>query len=244
MMRFGLADPLGTVKACSAIVQELEQRGLAVEASSDFVALAAARLEARQSKLSPYFDPAVTELTTDRFLWVKASAENGTIMALQAFRLDEVTTSLADWGISYFIGVYMRRQEMMIPSHPSPPRGSIAHRLRGRLVYHGELWVSPQLKNRRLFERVSRLGLLLSLIKWNPDAMWGLTSHQMAAHGHVGRIGYAHLEPGFQRWLWKSEGIDPIEYLAVAERTTLERLVTDELATKPELLLDTPRSRF
>ncbi|HMT14985.1 MAG TPA: hypothetical protein PKE19_09565 [Aestuariivirga sp.] len=236
-----MADPLGTVRVCCAMVRELEDCGLKIEASSDLMALGDVRKAARGSSVSPYFDPEVTELSPDRTFWMKATDGNGTVMGLQAFRLDEVATSLADWGISYFIGVYMRRQELMVPSHPAPPVGSIAERLKGRLVYHGELWFNPAAKNRRAFERFSRLGLLLCLVKWNPDAMWGLTSHQMAAHGHVGRIGYTHLERGFQRWLWKSDGIDPVEYLAVAERGTLEQMVAEERTTKPESPPCTPR---
>jgi len=242
MTKLGLVDPLATVRVCGAMIEELAGFGLSVSTCSNLEALNTARTSARGSPVSPYFDGAVTQLTADRCLWLKATDGSGAIMGLQAFRLDEVTTSLADWGISYFIGVYMRRQELMVPSHPAPPEGSIAERLHGRLVYHGELWLNPAVKNRRAFERFSRLGLMLCLVKWNPDAIWGLASHQMASHGHVGRIGYCHLERGFQRWLWKSDGIDPVEYLAVAERENLEQMVAEEIATIAGSRPDTPRS--
>ena len=62
----------------------------------------------------------------------------------------------------------------------------------------------------------------------------------MAKHGHVGRIGYTILERGFLRWTWASEGIDPVEYLAVIEKLAVEQMVEEMLSanmpTQPLLL--------
>ena len=68
------------------------------------------------------------------------------------FRIDIVESSLADWCATYTIGLYMRRQEMLVPSHPAPPKGSLSERLRGRLAYQGELWIEPHIRNRKVME--------------------------------------------------------------------------------------------
>ena len=35
-------------------------------------------------------------------------------------------SSLADWGPNLTIGLAMRRQELMVPTHAAPPKNSIA----------------------------------------------------------------------------------------------------------------------
>jgi hypothetical protein len=85
-----------------------------------------------------------------------------------------------------------------------------------------------------VFDAFTRLGMLLAVIKWNPDAIWGLASEQMARHGHVGRIGYTILERGFLRWQWASKDIDPVEYLAVIDHVAIEQMIEEMLTTEAE----------
>ena len=169
-------DPLGTVKAVTGIASELEQLGCEINVSTDISDLATARLAARNAPASPFFDPQVSGLTPDRFFWMALKSGDGSIVALQAFRHDFVDTSLADWAPTYHIGLYMRRNEVCLPIHAAPSKNSIADRIRGRLVYHGEFWVDSHVRHRNLFERFSRLGILLGVIKWNPDAIWALSN--------------------------------------------------------------------
>ncbi|MDO8353773.1 MAG: hypothetical protein Q7T14_09940, partial [Aestuariivirga sp.] len=94
-------------------------------------------------------------------------------------------------------------------------------------VYHGEFWVDAHVRHRNLFEKFSRLGILLGVIKWNPDAIWALSNKQMASTGHLNRMGYTHLENGFLRWQWTSEPEHQIEWVSVAERRSIEQLVSE-----------------
>ena len=120
---------------------------------------------------------------------------------------------------------------MLIPSHASPPRGSIAERISGKLVYHGELWVDRMTRNRRIVEIFGRLGMLLSMLRWNPDAIWALASQTMATRGHLNCMGYSYLERGYFRWQWNTEGIDPVEWVAIIERSGLEQMIEEMLTT-------------
>jgi hypothetical protein len=84
-------------------------------------------------------DQDVCDFSQERAFWMQLLDSDGQTVGLQAFRCDMIDTSLADWLPNYMIGVYMRRQEIMMPSHPKPPNGSISWKLRGKLVYEGEL---------------------------------------------------------------------------------------------------------
>lgn len=229
-----LRSPLLVARAVSDLNAELLDLGFVPSVETDMQLMHVAKKNVRDMPVAPMHDPNVCDFSGDRAFWTGLSNKDGKIVGLQAFRCDFIDTNLADWCAPYMIGVYMRRHELMIPSHARPPRDSISERLRGRLVYHGEIWVDKQVRNRRVFEAFTRLGLLVSLIKWNPDAVWGLASSQMAGHGHVGRIGYTTIERGFLRWEWASDGIDPVEYLCVIDRSGLEQMVDEMMSTVVE----------
>ena len=231
MSQLCLEDPLGTAKVCSSLAADIERLGFSISISSDLKKFSEAKKTTRIEPIAPFFDANICNLLADRVFWMSLNSPTGTPMALQGFRYDYVDTSLADWGPSYIIGLYMLRQEMLIPTHAAPPKNSIAEKIRGKLVYHGEFWADPQLRNRQLFDSFSRLGIILSLMKWNPDSLWALTSHRMATHGHLNRMGYTYLEKGFLRWQWASDGMDPVEWLAIAERRSLEQMINETTTT-------------
>lgn len=233
MSKDGLRDPLGAAKVVASLAQELTDLGFTPAMHEDLAQFAAVRQQVRQDQVAPFFDPAVNDVSLSRFFWMQLVSVEGQTIGLQAFRIDSVDSNLADWGPSYTIGLYMRRQEVLVPLHPSPPKGSISERIRGRLVYHGELWIDRTIRNRRIVELFGRLGMLLALLRWNPDAIWALASQSMATHGHLNRMGFGYLERGFFRWQWGAEGIDPVEWVAIAERSALEQMV-EEMLTTPQ----------
>jgi hypothetical protein len=221
-MSIGLVDPMAMVSVCHAAIAEVEAQGFTITTSSDFGFYAQEKKLARDKLVSPMFDPAVNDFSRERAFWMSATSSDGKCAAFQAFRLDTVETSLADWCVPYMIGLYMRRQELLVPSHAQPPIGSAAHKLKGRLAYQGELWVDKSFRPRSLTDTFSRIGQLLALIKWRPDAIWALTSHAMASHGYANRLGYGYIERGFLRWEWVSDGMEDVEYLMVAETAAIE----------------------
>lgn len=226
----GLHNPLGVVMLCAKLQGQLKAAGFQVRTNSDLKTFCDVRLAMRGSAVGPMHDPSVCDFSQERAFWMELVDDDGKTVGMQAYRCDEVSTSLADWLPSYMIGVYMRRKELMVPSAAHPPQGSISETLNGRLVYHGELWLSKTIKARQTIDVFTKLGSLLALLKWNPDAIWALTGYHMATRGYASRMGYPYLERGFLRWQWFSEGVDAVEYLAVASKSYLEQLVEEELS--------------
>lgn len=243
MRNVGLVQPLAAARAATLLESELLAMKLTVNVSNDMVELDTLKRKVRNIPVAPMHHHAVGVFDRERAFWMSMTDQAGDVVGLQAFRFDHIDTHLADWCVNYMIGVYMRQNELMVPAYSKPPEGSIAERLTGRLVYHGELWMAKQLKNRRAFEVFARLGLILSVIKWRPDAIWGLASAQMAGHGHLTRVGYTILERGFLRWQWASEGIDPSEYLVAAELSSLESLIEEMTATAAVCQLEPPQTQ-
>jgi hypothetical protein len=231
MNKAGLPNPLGAARMCCLLEDELAELGFSLLVSEDMAALHEAKKLSRNSVVGPMHDHKVAVLDEGRAYWMQLTeVETGNIIGIQAYRCDRVDTHLADWCMNYMIGVYMRRQELMVPSHINPPGGSVSLRLKGNLVYHGECWISPTVKNRKVMESFVRLGTVLSHIKWNPEAIWALVSGQVARNGFHVRSGYVTVERGFLRWTWASDGIDPTEYLITLERDSVLALIENYLA--------------
>jgi hypothetical protein len=233
----GLHNPLGIAQLCAQLEADLLRGRFSVSVFAELNSFVTAKKAARGFAPAPMHDPDVCDFSDERAFWMSLKDETGETVGLQAYRCDYIDTSLADWCPNYMIGVYMRRQELMVPSHAKPPPGSIAEQLRGRLVYHGELWLSKNIKARQTIDVFSKLGSLIALLKWNPDAIWALTGYHMATRGYASRMGYPYLEKGFLRWQLHSDGVEAVEYLAVASKSYLEQMVEEELSTAKECTL-------
>lgn len=226
----GLANPLASARVASALFEQAREMGIRLEISSDFGQFAALRQNLRNEAVSPFFDPAITELRNEKAFWTVGYDEQNRPVTLQAFRIDLVDTCLADWALGFVIGIYMKRGEVIIPSKVRPPKNSITERIRGKLVYHGEFWISKEVRQKLAIETIPLWGMVLALIKWNPDAIWGVAEDLMATKGFVTRIGYAHMERGFFEWEWLPSGADAREWLAITERADLEYLIEERAA--------------
>ena len=202
----GLRDPLGVAKVVCGLHGSLESAGYQVALSEDLARFASVKETARKERVTPYFDASIVSLSPGRAFWMELVDGSGKVVGLQAFRLDQVESSLADWCATYTIGLYMRRQEILVPTHATPPRGSLSERLRGRLAYHGELWIDKHCKVG--FPVFPRIGMLLAMVKWQPEAIWALTGQSMATRGHMVRMGYGHLEQSFLTWEWEPDGAE------------------------------------
>jgi GNAT superfamily N-acetyltransferase len=229
----GLRDPLSAVRVLTALETEITEKGLLLQTGTDFGEFNRRVLSLRGQRCGPFHDPEVSNLSGGRALWLALATPDGRDVAVQAFRIDFIGGSLADWAPSFTIGLYMRRNELLVPTHASPPANSIAERIGGRLVYHGELWIDPEYRGQGLMLPFGRIGLLLSLIKWQPDAIWALFEGGIVHRGVPLQLGYAYQERGFFRWQLASEGIESVEWIAVAERWSLEQLIA-EIVTTPQ----------
>ncbi|WP_162914318.1 hypothetical protein [Taklimakanibacter lacteus] len=235
-MTSSLTDPLGAARVVVHMLEKAAEFGLTITCSSDFDEFIEVRHGRRGGAVSPMFDPAITQLDNSRAFWMQALLNGTDVVSLQAFRLDIVHTNLAEWALGWMAGLYIKRQELVMPSSIEPPEHSRSRLLKGGLVYHGEAWIDNKaMKKREWFDHFLKLGMLISLIKWHPDAVWALTSKAFVTHGLVARAGYGLQERGFLKWHeeWQPSGAEPTEWLMVAERNHLEFLIAEEASKLP-----------
>jgi hypothetical protein len=75
--------------------------------------------------------------------------------------------------------------------------------------------------------------MILCLLKWQPEAIWGIMGKAMATRGHTIRIGYPHTERGFLRWEISPQGAEDSEYITLARKSDLEFLAQETIAIEP-----------
>ena len=229
-MLAGVDDPLATVVACNQIARYLQSDGLILTNSSDFRAFFSLVSSARGIKPSPMFDPDISDLNKNNALWIALRGKDGAVVAIQALRLETIDTSLADWAPRWMSGLYTMRSELVVSRQKRAPENSLSENIRGKVAYHGELWINPQFRLNGFSTQFTRLGLLFGYLKWCPDAIWAVTQKQIATKGLLNRFGYAHIERGFFHWSIQPTGADKVEFLSISTRRDLSYLVQDTIS--------------
>jgi len=226
----GLRNPLAVLQAINLLHERIRDMGITLTYSSDFEEFSHLRNEIRSEKVSPMFDPSANHLTELNSFSMIARNESGDISAFQACRLDTVDGNLADWAMRWMTGHYLMRSELVTPAKDQVPASSVTRKISGPVVYHGELWLDREFRTGVCSAIFPRLALLVSLMKWQPEAIWGLIGGPVATHGLSIRIGYPHMENNFFRWEIAPTGAENSEYITLATKSDLEFLALNTIA--------------
>ncbi len=88
-----------------------------------------------------------------------------------------------------------------------------AQRMRGRVVYSGEVWVggdSSQYRGTGLISYLMRFAMLTVMNYFSGDYMVGFVTRPVAYRGAALRFGYMHTDPLALRW-FEPQKPDPLE---------------------------------
>ncbi len=232
-MQEGLKDPLAVTRTMTALELSIDEMGLTITSSGDFNKFAELRASVRSGLVSPMFDTSVNELDDLNSFWIEARDNEGQLIALQACRRDFIDRNLAEWVPRWMGGLYLLRSELIVPTRLVVPANSLTHSIKGPGVYHGEVWISREFRHAKLCSTFVRIGMIISLVKWQPNVIWGLTSGDRATRGLSIRMGYPHAERGFLKWNIPPQGADVNEVITIATRSDLEYLGHERIATLP-----------
>lgn len=196
----------------------LAELGVTLETRRDFERLQALDLPGKT--LSPMFAPRHYDLLDQRARWI-CGWMDGEIVHIQAIRLiDTGEASLEDALRSEFARIF------------GPPEagavGPIAEALtdiRGRVVYHGELWTDRRLRGTGAGETLGALGLGAALAEFDPDYLVGFMEQPLAARGFFLREGYFHIEPVGSGWRRGAPFLLESDWVVYAARADLRKLV-------------------
>jgi len=227
-MSRNVIDYLKLAQHISGLCDLVRSNGVHLELRSDFGYLI--RLcENLVDKPFPtaMFNPLHHHIGPDNGLWLKGTNADGDVVHVQALRFDDLTgTNLA------------RTFEDMTAFYADPsvsaPDGEYclsfapsAKRITGPTVYHGELWLRPDVRGEELSMPLGRLAMALALARWNPDFYYGITYKDVIDRGLHHRYGFWHSEPRGVYWVRPYREAPLDAYLVWLEGDDLLHQVSD-----------------
>lgn len=210
-------------EAIGRLAGEVRGHGLTLQESADFQAFEAAVEASDDRYLMEDFSSRFFDLHGSNAFWIGVLDGEGQVASLQAAKLED----LRDRPLARFWQQQQRRI-FADPAGGAPRFGedhaADAFELRGRIVYHGNLWLRRDLRGKGLAEKLTQMGFLVALLKWQPDWLYGLMAEASALKGFGLRVGYRRFAPRGTHWIIPPAHIRPDDWLVWSSRGDLVTL--------------------
>ncbi|MCX2722909.1 hypothetical protein [Roseibium salinum] len=221
------------VSAAIAVLQSrISKLGLTLKESADFDLFEKTIRATEDRYLMEDFSPRFFDLHGKTAFWVGAYNSHDNVVSVQAAKVEELQDrSLAEhWQ--------QQQRRMFVDPNPQARIGTThahdAYFMRGRIVYHGNLWLRKDVRGQGLAEPLTQLGFLLSLLKWSPDYLYGLMAAKSAEKGFGIRVGYRRFVPRGTHWEIAPGHIRHDDWLVYSTRADLFGLAKTILRTSGE----------
>ena len=184
-----------------SIRKALIRKGVYLRMGRDFDVFAERiRTQPARHKMLSQFDPKGDMDGAKDAFWICGFDADGELIHTQALQLHDMQRKNVARHIAETIPNYLPPRPGLEPGSIRATPGPKASKLTGDVVYHGEMWLIPELRDRGTASLVNRLGMYLAMQKWDPDSVFGLMSWGLACYGFGIRIGYLHCEPMALTW--------------------------------------------
>lgn len=177
-----------------------------------------------RSPVHAQFDPSGDmDGAVDAF-WIAGFDEDGDLVHTQATHLLDLRSSSVAEHIKRTTPNYFPKKPPVVRSSIRSKSGPKASKLKGMIAYHGEMWLRKDVRDHAVSTILIRLGLLLTIREWNPDAVFGLMDWALATNGFNMRIGYHHSEAMALVWDRQDNGEQHQVWLVYLEREDIDFL--------------------
>ncbi|QDG77485.1 hypothetical protein FJ695_17315 [Labrenzia sp. PHM005] len=213
---------LDVTSAIAAVQAKIESCGLSVKESSDFQLFEKTIRGTDEKYLMEDFSPRFFDLHGATAFWIAAYNEHGNVVSVQAAKVEDLQDRC--------LAEHWKQQQRRIFVDPNPQarfgtdHAHDAYFLRGKIVYHGNLWLRRDIRGKGLAEPLTQLGFLVSLLKWSPDYLYGLMAAKAAEKGFGIRVGYRRFVPRGTHWIVAPGHIRSDDWLVYSTRSDLHSL--------------------
>lgn len=216
-----MEDVLHAAQALNDCLAQLRQSRIDVTMKSDFTEYADLHNRSGKPALSAFFDPEKNEFLPHKAFWMCGTNDAGDIVLSQAMRLDSLgTATLRELWVQKLPRLFGTAR-----FDPSPGRRSaILDKIRGDVVYHGDLWLAESLRGQNLGPAAARFAMALATIRWWPDWLVGLMRNPVVKSGFGLREGYMHFEQIGDEFQWGHPFIDEDNFLVWMELEDVKRM--------------------
>ncbi|MWD29058.1 hypothetical protein E0K89_016385 [Aquicoccus sp. SCR17] len=189
--------------AMAELLAEIRRCGMVIELGFDFAHLREVLLENKGQEISPPFDIRQHNLSEDNAFWIIGRTLDGEIAHTQAVRFFDMTRmALGEYMEEHFrdfppVGVDLDMERSRYRAGPG------ARRIRGRVCYHGEMWLDEQrgqFRGKGMAGMLTQLGFMITMERMSPDYVFAFMAAPVATKGLPQRAGFMHTEPGSLTW--------------------------------------------
>mgnify|MGYP001791669917 CR=1 FL=1 len=196
-----LADTSDLNSEIENLASLLQQRGVFIRLGKDFTTFAARIQQTpERAPLHEQFAPDLDMDGAQSAFWICGYDEDGDLVHTQAAHLLDLTGKSIAAHIDAHQHNYFPKSPPVIRSTVKPKAGPRSSSIDGMVAYHGEMWLRKDLRDQGTAAILIRLGLLVMVREWDPDAVFGLMNWSLACRGFNMRIGYHHSEPMTVTW--------------------------------------------
>ncbi|WP_417689691.1 hypothetical protein [Roseibium sp.] len=225
-------ETLEITQAVAVLERQIRAAGLRLKESSDFSLFEDTVRATEDRYLMEDFSSKFFDLHSSGAFWIGAWDRKGEPVSVQAAKVED----LRDRSLGQHWQQQQRRM-FVDPSEEAELGLEHAHDaffMRGRIVYHGNLWLRKDARGQGLAEALTQLGFLISLLKWSPDYLYGLMAARNAMKGFGIRVGYRRFAPRGTHWVKPPEHIRPDDWLVYSTRNDLVTLAKTIVSEDPE----------
>ena len=207
-------------------LNQIKKQGLILETGSDFEYFKSIPKHQRaRHNINPAFDPTFADLNEGNSLWMTVLNEEGEIVGTQAMQILPLGTS--NFGNYLKESVWNFRtygydlDEAKTRCHLT----SAAYNIAGTVAYHGELWLKGGengIRGGTTVIMLTRLMILVGMLKWSPDFFIGLQSPLTSCKGLAIREGYMHTEQRSIEWYQSNSDVPMEDWLVWMSREEAE----------------------
>lgn len=157
--------------------------------------------------------------------WICGFDEDGNLVHTQAAHLLDLRGSSVAEHIQATIQNYRPKSPPLQFDTIRATPGPRSRELKGMTVYHGEMWMQKNFRDRATASLLTNLGLLAVMREWDPDAVFGLMNWALSSEGFNMRIGYTLSERMTLAWNRSDNGEEHQVWMVFLERRDLEFLL-------------------
>ncbi|MGY4167626.1 hypothetical protein [Bradyrhizobium sp. USDA 4529] len=193
----GLPNLLHVSRYLQMYDKQAAQKGIRLSVGFDFHKyVSITRTTPTKGQTYPMFRPDRSPIKSGDGYWIVGVDKNNEVAVVEAARVYDLSCSSFAEHLESLKAFYANPTVHAHPQDRCTCTAPGAKKIRGRVAYHGDLWVRRDFRGLGMPSTMSGIARGISFAMWVPDFVCGLVSSQLVDRGVVAQYGYAHQEPG------------------------------------------------
>ena len=212
-----LVANLNVMKLFSTCITRLEERGVSIDASSDFAACEDRMRAIGKASFTPMISSEYNDLSMDHAVWLILQLDGRDIGGVAArhdtLRRERLTEF---WARSY---------NRLYKNSGRLEASLSCDEISGNVVYMGEFFITKDARgSRHLLSLYTHLLFAYCALRWQPDWLYAFIRADDVRRGYASEYGFTRQYPGAHTWSQRPSGRAEGEYVVALPSDDLTRM--------------------